>query len=277
MINTRAIQMYSQVANIEAGITSSLLYHDFINVTLNSYYSTDTLALDINNDSIYDFMFKTYDIKGSSCAADWALLTPYDSTYIIGILEFTDSICNPMNPNQYGKFNYDLVEKFNYGDTIDNYIGYTDSSKYITYGYYPYANPTCMNIYEGYWVGYDGYIGFKKIKNSITYLGWIQIHVIGYSHIEIIDFAYSDNSALIKEFSLENKITLFPNPTNKEVNISGSEIIDQIIITDSMGQIIYNLYPRRKKISLHIDNSGIYLISVVLNDQTTTKKLLVTQ
>lgn len=70
---------------------------------------------------------------------------------------------------------------------------------------------------------------------------------------------------------------IFPNPTNNNVNVSSNKIIEQVIITDLLGQIIYQMKPLENIISLHLDNGGVYFVTIISGRQTSTKKLIVTK
>jgi hypothetical protein len=74
-------------------------------------------------------------------------------------------------------------------------------------------------------------------------------------------------------FNLEYSI--FPNPTYNNVNVSSNKIIEEVIITDLLGQIVYQIKPFENIISLQLDKVGVYFVTIISGRQTSTKKLIV--
>jgi hypothetical protein len=70
-------------------------------------------------------------------------------------------------------------------------------------------------------------------------------------------------------------LTVFPNPSAGQINIRYSGEIDEIKITDLLGQIIYQSKPKEKYLPLLISGAGIYFISVRTGTRVLTKKLIV--
>jgi hypothetical protein len=74
-----------------------------------------------------------------------------------------------------------------------------------------------------------------------------------------------------------NAINIFPNPGNGQINITSSNTIDAIEITNPLGQTIYQTKPNEKNISFQLEHDGIYFVTVTSNKQTTTRKLVIQQ
>lgn len=72
--------------------------------------------------------------------------------------------------------------------------------------------------------------------------------------------ALSLNDALLED----NSITLYPNPANKEVNISSQNIINSIELFNSIGQKIYQLDTKAREKVIDIDflSNGVYIIGI---------------
>ena len=66
-----------------------------------------------------------------------------------------------------------------------------------------------------------------------------------------------------------------PNPTTSQFTIKTFNIIDEIKITDVLGQLIYHAKPKDKNLSLYLENEGIYFVTVTLGGQMATKKLVI--
>jgi len=77
----------------------------------------------------------------------------------------------------------------------------------------------------------------------------------------------SDNSSMI---------TIYPNPSKGTILISNSEKIDELKVTDVLGNTIYETKPASEKVSLQLENSGVYFITIISANITSIKKVIVT-
>ncbi len=82
-------------------------------------------------------------------------------------------------------------------------------------------------------------------------------------------------SAIMESNFSFNETYVYPNPTMGKINITGSGIIDMIIITNALGQIIYEDKPGKEKVTVQIDNAGIYFVQIISGNQAITKKAIV--
>ncbi|MEO5571220.1 MAG: SBBP repeat-containing protein [Bacteroidia bacterium] len=86
------------------------------------------------------------------------------------------------------------------------------------------------------------------------------------------------NTTGITENSNSNDIVnIFPNPGNGHSNIISSGIIDEIKITNLLGQIIFQTKPNENAFSFQLDAAGIYFIQITTDKQSITKKLIVSR
>ncbi len=74
----------------------------------------------------------------------------------------------------------------------------------------------------------------------------------------------------------DNSIILYPNPTNKEVNISSESIINSIEVFNSLGQKVYQVKVKQKEKTLDISSfsKGVYIIGVNTDRGYIRKKLI---
>jgi len=70
-------------------------------------------------------------------------------------------------------------------------------------------------------------------------------------------------------------LNIFPNPCNGLFRITGSGRIDEIKISDLLGQIIYMAKPEKNEISAMIEIPGVYLVNITTGKQVTTRKLVI--
>ncbi|MBP1645902.1 MAG: hypothetical protein H6Q16_1477 [Bacteroidetes bacterium] len=84
--------------------------------------------------------------------------------------------------------------------------------------------------------------------------------------------ALSLNDALFED----NSITLYPNPANKEVNISSQNIINSIEVFNSLGQKIYHsdIKANEKSIDINSLSKGVYIIGINTDKGYIRKKLI---
>ena len=79
------------------------------------------------------------------------------------------------------------------------------------------------------------------------------------------------------EVAVDFALILSPNPTTSQFTITSPNIIDEIKITDMLGLVVYHAKPYDKNLSLHLNNNGIYFVTVLCGEQSVTKKLVVQQ
>lgn len=71
-------------------------------------------------------------------------------------------------------------------------------------------------------------------------------------------------------------ISLYPNPTSSQINISSSFIIDKTAITDVMGRLVYEAMPKQKDFRVEMDHKeGIYFITLSTDKERVVRKVVV--
>ena len=87
----------------------------------------------------------------------------------------------------------------------------------------------------------------------------------------------SNPFAGLDDISLEdNSITLYPNPTNTEVNISSENIINSIEIYNSLGQSVYYSVVNSMEKTIDISSfvNGVYILGVNTENGVIRKKII---
>jgi len=79
----------------------------------------------------------------------------------------------------------------------------------------------------------------------------------------------------IKKYNSIDNVIVYPNPSNGGINIANTNNIDEIKVTDMLGQIVYEAKPNTENTILKIDNSGIYFITITSGTVTSTKKVII--
>jgi hypothetical protein len=71
--------------------------------------------------------------------------------------------------------------------------------------------------------------------------------------------------------------SIYPNPASNSVSILNNTIIDQIIITDLIGQIVFESSPGENFIQYQFNKYGIYFVTITSDNLTTTRKVIVSE
>lgn len=178
---------FTQSNEIIIGVESDSVYiNDFEDIELEGPFNGwDSRYIDIDNDGMADLVFLAHCWWGGWIFEATIGIYSYDSSTTI----VTDTIaiqwvgpCDNTFPDTTS-----MVNKYSYGDTLSIQEYYSTSSTITNASS---SNDPCV-IFTGLidWVGGEHYIGFKKIINNNTYLGWIKVEVTGLFEITIKEIA----------------------------------------------------------------------------------------
>ncbi len=150
----------------------------------------------------------------------------------------------------------ELDTTFNEYILIDKWIEGIGSSNGLLFNIW-YAGVNCFN---------------GGVNRCYEYNGELQYH----------DYLYGIEDCItpylgLNEIKLEdNSITLFPNPTSMDVNISSENIINSIEVFNSLGQKVYqtNVKAKGKTIDINSLSKGVYIIGVNTDKGYSRKKLV---
>lgn len=224
-----------------SSLNAQIIYTDIPDLTPNATY-----ALDLNNDSIDDFIIQ---------------------------FDLSDKVmCKPLNNNAYSggiisglHLPWALSQSNSICDTL---VTWYDSS-----------NPGIMswgtNI--GFWVGEsDKYLALKLIVGTNTYYGWVRLDVSATStSFTIKDYAYESTpnaciqtgqiSLGIHENITKNVFSIFPNPFGSTATIQTNGNLKNATLTicNTYGQIVNQIiHITGKQVHISRNNlpSGLYFI-----------------
>jgi hypothetical protein len=82
-------------------------------------------------------------------------------------------------------------------------------------------------------------------------------------------------AAGINKISQNNYINIYPNPSNGNISIISASNIDNIKVTDMLGQIVYEARPNNENTILQINNVGVYFVTITNGKEVSTKKVIV--
>ena len=69
--------------------------------------------------------------------------------------------------------------------------------------------------------------------------------------------------------------SVYPNPNNGNFSISSTSNIDEVKMTDMLGQVVYVAKPNTERTVLTLTNAGVYFISITSGKETSIKKVIV--
>jgi hypothetical protein len=94
---------------------------------------------------------------------------------------------------------------------------------------------------------------------------------------QLIIFNPSNPCVGIKEYSLSNQISIYPNPTSNTLYISGEQYFEvgtQIEIINTLGETILKI-PFRNEIDVSQLSNGVYNLQLISKNQIAQKRLIV--
>lgn len=141
--------------------------------------------------------------------------------------------------------------------------------------------------------------GFANITNNATYYGATTdsltiispaSSMVGYQYQCLVsadvfrgNCTYTSNTAIltplgtgIKTLSANNEqITIYPNPSSGSLQVTYTSNIDELKVSNMLGQVVYEAKPNTKNTTLQLDNAGIYFITLTSGIAVKTQKIII--
>ena len=88
---------------------------------------------------------------------------------------------------------------------------------------------------------------------------------------DIVDFTVSTSNVL------NTRIDMFPNPTNRTLNIFSEEILDMVRVIDALGRVVYVQENPSQQLEIQVANysAGIYSVECIKDNAHLTMKLII--
>lgn len=270
--------------------TCQIEYQSFDPVLELSVYDTlpayDTLYIDVNNDSINDFLF--------TMKYWYSFVSPHAHDAFNSIIHPLDSNTIAMN-DSFPWHALDLGD----GDTIWNNINweldYGNSKKLL------YSDPQIMGDplqFEDF-----RYCPFKLYINNYFYFGWFKIRSFlfyngdwpgSYAKTLISELAYNlePNNGIIagdtltslynnsgNEINSVGIVRIYPNPVSDILTIENVENYSLITLHDIVCKIVYKkeILDRVEQIDCSRYKDGLYFISLSNNEEVNSYKVIIAQ
>ena len=138
----------------------------------------------------------------------------------------------------------------------------------------PSATPLVPSAgqFNTYTVNINGVAGSTNVRFMFKFFA--DVNGPG-NNIFIDDINLYDGAVGIETNKTQMGLNMYPNPASDKVNITSSQMIDEISVKNILGQVCYYAKPNEKNTSLMIDAEGLYFVTVKSGGQTTTRKLIV--
>ncbi|MBO6211695.1 T9SS type A sorting domain-containing protein [Algoriella sp.] len=130
------------------------------------------------------------------------------------------------------------------------------------------TNPKVYDLYIGKESGLNPNNDFIEYNGDIYFSGKSEPFVYSLNRIK-------SKFLNVKDIKVSNLTEVYPNPTNKNININSNYKIDKIEIYNFTGQLINQYFPEKNNYSIDFQQKGTYLISIVTNNELVTKKIIV--
>ena len=114
----------------------------------------------------------------------------------------------------------------------------------------------------------------ETIKNNLRQTASLAPNTSNQIGYGILNFGNTINTLLkTSEKNLKNKVSLYPIPAKKEINISSSEKIENISVYNSLGQF---LFQTNQTLKINIENleKGIYFLKIKTKQTETVEKFI---
>ncbi|MEO8148164.1 MAG: T9SS type A sorting domain-containing protein [Bacteroidia bacterium] len=243
-------------------LVTGIFYSPFIT------FATTTLT----NSGYNDIFIVKYDVSGNVLWAKSAGGTYFDESY---------GICTDASGNVLltGYFSSDSIT---FGTTTLTNVGTTATADIFIVKYDASGNVQWAKS-EGEPDNDVGYSASTDPGGNVVITGSFASPTITFGTTTLtnagvtdIFVAKLDNTTGISELnSTADGVSIYPNPSTGQITITSSKIIDDVTITNPLGQVIYQSKPKDKNLSLKIKDDGIYFVTITSDKKTSTRKIIV--
>ena len=80
----------------------------------------------------------------------------------------------------------------------------------------------------------------------------------------------------IEQFATnKEQLTIYPNPSTGSIQVSYTNSMDELKVSNMLGQVVYEAKPSSTSTNVQIDNAGVYFITITSGASISTQKVIV--
>ena len=230
--------------------------------------------IDLNQDGIFDFKLENRQNNGLGGGSGSIKIIPYNNNEIAFYRIDT-------------AFAYDssyvfrkVARPFEFGELIDNSSEFSDSIVFVS-AYFWTGSPSFTHFSISDWIYLENqYTGIRMNINDTLVYGWIKLNNPNHSTITFEEYALSKTFSLNKvKYHNNVRIDFYPNPVSDFLYIIAPNemTISNIAIVDLKGKTQFQKYIEESgllKININNLQKGIYILKIMVNNETFSYKLL---
>jgi uncharacterized repeat protein (TIGR03803 family) len=124
---------------------------------------------------------------------------------------------------------------------------------------------------------YNGVI-FSFDPDSLIYTDIYNLNrtLAGTPYGDLTETPYTANVTGISSVT-KNQFSIFPNPSSGLITVISPTIINAVRITDLLGRVVYTSTPKQNNLTLNINETGMFFITLTSDIQTTTSKIIISK
>ncbi len=169
---------------------------------------------------------------------------------------------SPSNFYQYNGYLYFIAECDSFGTALCNF-NVTDSNSFKT------LTPDSAKRYNPFFkFDYDLWRRFTSCNGDLYLVG-------NYNFNSYNLWKVSNLPTDIQIIETKNTFKIYPNPSAGNFKIKSDDILGNILVYNSMGQVIHQTKTIDSEIEISIDKAGIYFVQINDGNKTQTMKVLV--
>jgi hypothetical protein len=150
-------------------------------------------------------------------------------------------------------------------------------TKYDTTGTYQffYKDWTSVSVSLSQYVGQKVTVQFETSDcDKGAHFGYAYVFA-DCGNIDTTQYVLNCTTADIDKYTSANKTNIYPNPSNGDINITSTNNITYLKITDILGQTVYEVKPNTESTTVQINKAGVYFVTTTIGREVSTKKVIV--
>ncbi len=244
-------------------------------VYLTGDFQSDTLALGninlIKTGNAFNPFIAKYDGGGNVV---WAKSGGGDGSQSLGIV--TSANGNSYITGFFGdSLHFGNNTLTNLASGADIFVAKFDSSGTAMWAKDAYGRNTDVSLAITVNASSEVYITGQFQHDTLTFGTTGLISYVGSNYTDVFVAKLSYVTGIYEPNSFSNSIKIFPNPSTSHFTINSQTIINQIEITNMLGQVIYRAKPKDKRAEVVMKDAGIYFVSVIAGEERVVRKVVV--